>query len=266
MSKKQSLKSLSQNLLFTTIGLCFLSTSILGKDIKKLEMTVCSNYCETCYHQYDQCEKCGEKFYFHEFYKVCLLGEMPGCRIYASRVLCKVCSQGFKNVKGKCKRCKLNRCGKCEQSLNSCQQCRSGFTFSGSTASGSNCDKVCQVENCKKCFNSSSNFCEVCNDGFRKTPSDTCEACQMEGCSTCVASKEVCQQKCLPGYYWRGSKCEICKEGCKECSSTGLCLACDTNKDFYMNFERKCIKSLANYFLQAFGVLLTGVLLNIFFF
>ena len=201
----------------------------------------CSNFCESCYHQRDICEKCAEKFYFHEFFKVCLVGEISGCKVYSSRIVCSVCEEGYRNIRGTCQKCTLNRCGKCEASLGVCEQCRTGFTFSGLVASGSNCETLCQVANCKKCFNGSGNFCETCNEGYRKTPSDSCEKCDMEGCSSCATIKSTCDSTCLSSYYWTTSKCVVCMTGCSKCSATGICVGCDTANRYYMNNERRCV-------------------------
>ena len=240
-----------------------LCAGLAHSQIENPHRTYCSNFCETCYWQTDICQRCGERFYFHNFFKVCLEGAMLGCKNYASSTVCENCDQGYKNVKGTCQACGLPLCGVCEQNIAVCEQCRLGFTFSGLVASTSTCNLQCLVENCKKCFNGSGNFCEVCMDGFRKTPSDSCEKCTVEGCKSCSTIATVCDQSCMDGYYWHNGKCEACLTGCKTCSSQGLCLACATTSNYYMDLSRTCIKLSFIAVAFLFGVFATSILILI---
>ena len=216
--------------------------------------TFCSNFCETCYWQRDVCEVCGERFYFHEFFKVCLEGSLLGCKVYASRTVCAECDEGYKNVKGVCQRCALTLCGTCEKNIGVCESCRIGFSFNTVTPTTSTCLLQCAVDNCKKCFDGSGSFCEVCLEGYRRTPSDSCEKCTQEGCKLCTTSASVCDGSCLSGYYILNGKCETCMTGCKTCSSTGTCLACDTNQNYYMDLSRTCIKSAWLHLITSLGL------------
>lgn len=227
--------------IFMTIMLLCVG-SLVKAQVEDPLRTFCSNFCESCYWQTDICQTCGERFYFHEFFKVCLQGSMLGCKSYASRSVCAQCDQGYKNVLGTCQSCSMSLCGVCERDINTCDQCRTGFSFSGLVASSSTCTVVCNVENCQKCYNGSGSFCEICLDGYRKTPSDSCEKCTLEGCKSCTAVASTCDNSCLPGYYWFNNKCEKCMTGCKTCSSQGLCDACDTTQNYFMDVSRTCVK------------------------
>jgi hypothetical protein len=225
------------------LGVVILLGGVLGQ-VQDPIRTICSNFCEYCYSQRDICDRCGEGFYFHEFYKVCLVGTIPGCQFYASRIVCSVCYQGYKNVRGTCQSCKLARCGACEVEAAVCQQCRVGYTFSTTTVTpASTCDLLCLVNNCKFCFAGNSAFCSVCADGYRLDPSNQCQKCTMTGCLRCSASVSVCDSVCIPGYYWLNGACQQCMIGCKTCSSTGACLACDTNTRYYMDKTSRCVLS-----------------------
>lgn len=225
-------------------ALCILG--ILGASLTQVQdpiRTYCSNFCETCISQRDVCERCGEGFYFHEFYKVCLVGEIPGCQTYASRTICSVCYQGYKNVRGTCQSCSLARCGTCENDPAVCQQCRVGYTFSTTVVTtASTCDLLCRVENCRFCFAGNDQTCSVCADGYRLDPSNKCQKCTMTGCLRCTPSVAVCDGVCINGFYWLNGACQQCMTGCKVCSSTGACLACDTNAFFYMDKTKRCVK------------------------
>lgn len=224
---------------------CFVLGILTGWTVGQVQdpiRTYCSNFCEACYSQRDICEKCGEGFYFHEFYKVCLLGEIPGCQIYASRTLCSVCHQGYRNVRGTCQSCTLARCGTCENDVGTCQQCRVGYTFSTGVIATSTCDLLCRVENCRFCFAGNAQTCSVCADGYRLDASSKCQRCTMNGCLRCSTTVSVCDAVCINGFYWQNGSCQQCMTGCKTCSTAGACLACDTNAFFYMDRNRRCVR------------------------
>lgn len=208
-----------------------------------IRSTFCSNNCQKCNFNLNICEECGEKYYWDHNYKICVQGLIPGCKIYRSESMCSVCETGYRNIRGICTRCQMARCGDCNSSINSCNQCKRGFAFSGSSSNGSNCDLICQVQNCENCFNGNGNFCRKCLPGYRNTVSNSCEKCEITGCAECPTSKSVCNNgKCLDGFYWFNNACVACVTGCLRCGRNGECAACDVKNGFYMSRELVCVK------------------------
>lgn len=203
--------------------------------------TFCALKCETCLHYLDKCLSCGEGTYWHYDYHICVEGALRGCKIYSAYEKCAECYEGFANQSGKCTRCSIPRCADCSESLDSCIRCKTGFTFVSLTASPKRCDTACLVPNCKKCFIGQSNFCQECLEGYRRTPSDSCEPCVEKGCKLCPVNANVCAGQCLEGYFWSDSNCKVCPNGCKKCNSFGRCEVCDTNKNYFMNINLDCV-------------------------
>ncbi|KAL4421467.1 hypothetical protein ABPG75_010758 [Micractinium tetrahymenae] len=93
--------------------------------------------------------------------------------------------------------------------------------------------RVCNALNCKTC--SADGKCAVCNAGFRRLASGTCERiCSDARCLSCPANADVCtscvaQSGGFSIFLNLSGQCKAClKANCSICNRSGNCLTCKT--------------------------------------
>lgn len=81
--------------------------------------------------------------------------------------------------------------------------------------------------------------CTACIDGYRLTPTGTCEEC-LPGCSSCSNSEEC--DVCKEGYgHHEAEQCSPCPENCQSCEHADGCDKCKAG--FEINTEGECKSS-----------------------
>lgn len=205
----------------------------------------CANNCYQCESLLGVCKRCQESYYWDPSLIMCrfLTNKKPGCKYQRTVTTCQECNTGFVLNQNSCLQCQIQNCADCSQGTQFCQKCIPGYTSSSSTLI--NCNLKCTVNNCDTCANGSAGSCTKCLDGYRLASSSSCERCTDVNCLDCSRSSNACtvqapQKTCKIGYFWDGAKCVICGNNCAECDYRGVCLGCDTVRNYHMQVDSRC--------------------------
>ncbi|XP_030564586.1 furin-like protease 2 isoform X2 [Drosophila novamexicana] len=177
----------------------------------------CHDSCETCAGAGpDSCLTCAPAHLHVTDLAVCL----------------QVCPDGyFEDVKNRtCVPCEPN-CASCQDRPEYCTSCDHHLVMHENK-----CYSACPLNT----FETEENKCTYCHSSCA-----TCNGATENNCITCRPSRYAWQNKCLnncPDGFYADKKrleCLPCHEGCKSCSSNGICTECLPN--WTLNKKDKCI-------------------------
>jgi len=202
------------------------STPALGYFISGNGTAACGSYCTTCTSN-TQCTVCID----------------PSFSLTTGVCSCPATTYLTNTTPLKCDSCSniIAGCLTCSHTTSTlCSGCQPGFypasTLPTTTCSAclftcATCTNGTGCVTCNPGFSLNGSICD-CNSGFIDVATQSCLACSavVLNCATCLGTYPTTCQTCNSGYYSSagGSQCLSCPLNCNTCSSTGVCLTCNT--------------------------------------
>lgn len=229
----------------------------------------CSSDCANCYGPQDyHCTSCAKGSYlmFYNSYIKCFTCYGRFCDECDEVGDCITCPKGYwlNQTSGDCSPCKLSDCDNCDSNIETCDNCKFGFTYSiasktcnpnsncllgffNSFSNIANC-QTCDVS-CKNCFGPENSQCYECAYGYYFNNLSKCLPCNKNSCDDCQYDDEYCVactsplllqgqdcvQKCSADEYYDEleQKCKKCSILCGTClNSPDYCLTCADNVNY----------------------------------
>ena len=263
----------------------------------------CSNEdCKKCLStNLSECELCKKGFYFYKrkCYPKCLTRTYlmmsinnhficedcgSNCLECIDKNYCKRCVQStylyndecvskcpemHTSLNGKCVKCNINFCLKCDLSLKICRKCKEGYLLNkgkcyencpqGTFIESNNCNKCpfpcrncLKRENCIDCEDDyilyNGQCVDKCESGNIEVNRQcleckvkNCEKCdhRLENCNRCKADlylfRGECYRHCPDKFYVEDGMCNECKEFCLQCTTGYDCSKCQAGKVLFKN-------------------------------
>ena len=214
----------------------------------------CNNECLTC-NNYLLKEKLGckpDNFCNDKHCEMCITEEEEKC---------DRCEIGYYLNQGKCFKCNIENCLKCDFGINgnTCNSCMNGYyLIEGKCYSKDTASTNCQ-SNCAQCLHNESNeeFCLSCKDNY-KAFDGKCVSCSICNCLYCI-SDEICNQ-CEDNYSLINGQCihsEVSNCVSYNTEDNSKCVQCEP----YFNLdssENKCLLSSMSSQCSKYDCLLCG--------
>ena len=162
-------------------------------------------------------------YYISSTERRCIPCRDPNCLYCSSSGSCTQCKAFYyrDTLSYRCFKCPVG-CRSCNEN-GTCYSCEAGWT--STTAGGC----TCPFSNCRECDEQS---CATCQEGFAKDASGNCVS-TVTNCRQYVANSTTICDICEPGYTLVNNNCVKCKEGCRHCSTTSNCTACENGYFMY---------------------------------
>ncbi|EDW00125.1 furin-like protease 2 isoform X2 [Drosophila grimshawi] len=184
------------------------------------------NQVGTCWPCHDSCETCAGAGP-----DSCLTCAPAHLHVTDLAVCLQVCPDGyFEDIKNRtCVPCEPN-CASCQDRPEYCTSCDHHLVMHENK-----CYSACPLDT----YETEENKCAYCHSSCA-----TCNGATENNCITCRPSRYAWQNKCLnncPDGFYADKKrleCLPCHDGCKSCSSNGICTECLPN--WLLNKKDKC--------------------------
>ena len=176
------------------------------------------NGCSTCSTINNVCYECSNDRYlslgrcltFNELIPMC-----SNVTTEENEIVCKECIDGYYTEEDKCVKCDIiDNCIECNNRT-TCTKCTKGYKVSSS----GQCEKECEIKNCKVYKEGVNCKCNKCQEGYTLQNETTCSLCSeiFTDCSLCSQTENKCLSCKSDQYYLEDNKCNLCSSKLSNC-------------------------------------------------